>query len=159
MAELLGYHGIDNYVVELGGEIRAAGRREDGKPWRVAVERPVLGRREMQMALSLENTAISTAGDYRKYFEHEGRRYSHIIDPSTGRPVEHALASVTVAADTCLEADGWDTALLVMGPDSGFDYAEKNGIAALFIARQDDKIVTRTTTGWRKRVEEDGRGL
>jgi thiamine biosynthesis lipoprotein len=154
MAALLHYHGIDNYLVELGGEIRVAGRREDGKPWRVAIERPLVGRREMQMALSLENAAISTAGDYRKYFEHEGRRYSHIIDPSTGRPVEHALASVTVAADTCLEADAWDTALLVMGPERGFYYAENNGIAALFIVRGETNSDVRTTSAWKRRFEK-----
>jgi thiamine biosynthesis lipoprotein len=153
MAALLQMHGIENFIVEIGGEICAAGMREDGKPWRVAIERPLAGRREMQMALALEDAAISTAGDYRKFFEHAGRRFSHIIDPATGRPVEHTLASVTVAAASCLEADGWDTALLVMGPERGFDYAEKNGIAALFIVRQDDKIETRMTTGWRKQFD------
>jgi thiamine biosynthesis lipoprotein len=158
IAALLGEHGIDSFIMELGGEIRASGKREDGKPWRVAIERPLVDRREMQMALALSNAAISTAGDYRKFFEHAGRRYSHIIDPSTGRPVEHALASVTVAADTCLVADGWDTALLVMGPQRGFDYAEQHGIAALFILRQDKQMITTMTSGWRKRFGDSGGG-
>jgi thiamine biosynthesis lipoprotein len=148
--------GVVSFIVELGGEIRASGNRDDGKPWRVAIERPLVDRREMQMALALSNAAISTAGDYRKFFEHGGRRYSHIIDPRTARPVEHALASVTVAADTCLEADGWDTALLVMGPQRGFDFADQHGIAALFILRQDKKMITRTTSGWRKRFGAGG---
>jgi FAD:protein FMN transferase len=154
MAALLGQHGIDSFLVELGGEIRVAGRRDGGKPWRVAIERPLVERREMQMALTLEDAAISTAGDYRKHFEHEGRLYSHIIDPSTGRPVEHALASVTVAADTCLEADAWDTALLVMGPERGFSYAENNGIAALFIMRGETNYDVRTTSAWKRRFEK-----
>jgi FAD:protein FMN transferase len=154
IGELLRQHGIDRFIVELGGEIRAAGRRGDGKAWRVAIERPLVERREMQMALSLENAAISTAGDYRKYFEHGGRRYSHVIDPSSGRPVEHALASVTVAADTCLEADAWDTALLVMGPERGFDYAEKNGIAALFIVRGETSDIVRVTPAWRAKFND-----
>jgi thiamine biosynthesis lipoprotein len=154
MAAMLGQHGIDSFLVELGGEIRVAGRRDDGKPWRVAIERPLVGRREMQMALTLEDAAISTAGDYRKHFEHEGRLYSHIIDPSTGRPVEHALASVTVAAETCLEADAWDTALLVMGPERGFNYAENNDIAALFIVRGVTNYDVRTTSAWKRRFEK-----
>jgi thiamine biosynthesis lipoprotein len=150
---MLSEQGITEYIVEIGGEIRAAGRRDDGKPWRVAIERPLLKRREMYAAVALEDAAISTAGDYRKFFEHDGKRYSHIIDPGTGRPVEHTLASVTVAADTCLEADGWDTALLVMGQDRGFDYAEKNGIAALFIVRGETDQAARTTVAWKKRFE------
>jgi FAD:protein FMN transferase len=154
IAAFLSAQGIDKFIVEIGGEIRAAGRREDGKPWRVAIERPLVERREMQMALALEDASISTAGDYRKFFEHAGQRYSHIIDPSTGRPVDHALASVTVAADSCLEADGWDTALLVMGPGRGFDYAEKNGIAALFIVRGDANYDVQTTSAWNKRFEK-----
>jgi thiamine biosynthesis lipoprotein len=154
IAALLNAENIDNFIVELGGEIRAAGEREDGTPWRVAIERPLVERREMQMALSLENASISTAGDYRKYFEHAGRRYSHIIDPTTGRPVEHTLASVTVAADTCLEADGWDTAFVVMGPQRGFEHAEKNGIAALFIVRGETNFDVQSTSAWKKRFEE-----
>ncbi len=131
VAALLGQHEVKNFIVEIGGEIRAAGRRDDDKPWRVAIERPLVKRREMYAALEIEDAAISTAGDYRKFFAHDGKRYSHIIDPGTGRPVVHGLASVTVAADTCLEADGWDTALLVMGHERGFEYAEQNSIAAL----------------------------
>ena len=154
MAEIMSSHGIENFMVEIGGEVRAAGHREDGKPWRVAIERPLLKRREMQVALPLVDAAISTAGDYRKYFEHEGRRYSHIIDPAAGRPVQHHLASVTVLADTCLEADGWDTALLVMGPERGFRFADQNGIAALFISRGVGKEKLRSTLAWQARFKD-----
>jgi FAD:protein FMN transferase len=153
MAALLVARGIESFMVEIGGEIRAAGRRGDGQPWRVAIERPLVDRRELQIALPLTDAAISTAGDYRKFFEFEGRRYSHIIDPATGRPVEHALGSVTVVADTCIEADGWDTALLVMGPERGFEFAEQNGIAALFIQRGEPGDV-RVTRAWRERFND-----
>jgi thiamine biosynthesis lipoprotein len=149
MAALLMEHEISDFMVEIGGEVRAAGRRGDGQPWRVAIERPLVDRREMQLALPLVDAAISTAGDYRKYFEHGGRRYSHIIDPATGRPVDHTLASVTVVANTCLAADGWDTPLLVLGPERGFQCAEKHGIAALFVSRGSDEGVVRTTRAWR----------
>lgn len=156
LAELLLQHGMKNFMVELGGEVRAAGRRTDGKPWRVAIERPLAPKREMEAAVSLSDTALATAGGSRKLFEHEGRRYSHIIDPATGRPVEHALASVTVAADKCTDADGWDTPLLVLGPEKGFECAEQHAIAALFISHTDAGDVVRTTTAWRKRFGASG---
>jgi thiamine biosynthesis lipoprotein len=153
IAALLSQHGIKNFIVEIGGEIRAAGRRDDDKPWRVAIERPLVERREMYAALAIEDAAISTAGDYRKFFVHDGKRYSHIIDPGTGRPVVHGLASVTVAAETCLEADGWDTALLVMGHERGIEHAEQNSIAALFIVRGEASDAAQMTPAWKNRFE------
>jgi FAD:protein FMN transferase len=153
IAVLLSQQEIKNFIVEIGGEIRAAGGRDDDKPWRVAIERPLVKRREMYAALALKDAAISTAGDYRKFFEHDGKRYSHIIDPGTGRPVVHDLASVTVAADTCLEADGWDTALLVMGHERGFEHAEQNNIAALFLARGEANDAAQMTSAWKNRFE------
>jgi thiamine biosynthesis lipoprotein len=152
MAAMLVERGIEDFMVEIGGEVRAVGRRADGKPWRVAIERPVTGRREMLMAVPLEDAAISTAGDYRKYFEHADRRYSHIIDPATGRPVEHPLVSVTVVAGTCLEADGWDTPLLVLGPERGFACAKEYNVAAIFISRvEGGKDTLRATPAWQAR--------
>ena len=108
----------------------------------------------MEVAVPLVNAAIATAGGTHKFFEYDGRRYSHIIDPATGRPVEHLLASVTVVADTCLEADGWDTPLLVLGPERGVECAERNGIAALFISHSETGNTAKTTTAWRKRFDE-----
>jgi thiamine biosynthesis lipoprotein len=143
--------GIENFLVELGGEVRAGGHGPSGKPWRVAVEQPVVERAEMLSAVSLSNAALATAGDYHRFFEHGGRRYSHIIDPSTGRPVSHALAAVTVAADNAMTADAWDTALLVLGPERGYERAVEHGIAALFVARDGDAFVTRETPAWRDR--------
>lgn len=156
MAGLLTEHRVQNFVVEIGGEVRVAGRRADGQPWRIAIERPLADRREKLLTLPLSDAAISTAGGYRKSFEHGGRRYSHIIDPATGRPVEHSLLSVTVVAETCLAADGWDTPLLVLGPARGYQCAEKHNIAAMFISRDlageseaPEKI--ETTPAWKAR--------
>ncbi len=151
LCELLAERGLKDFMVEIGGEVRAAGRRPDGMPWRVAIERPVAGGRAMQAAIPLVDGAIATAGDYRKFFEYAGRRYSHLIDPATGRPVAHSLASVTVVADTCLAADGWDTPLLVLGPRRGYECAERHGIAALFISRGDDEAAVRPTSAWQSR--------
>jgi thiamine biosynthesis lipoprotein len=150
LAQLLDERGIDDFMVEIGGEVRAAGRRPDEKAWRVAIERPTAGGRQMHSAISLENAAIATAGDYRKFFEYDGRRYSHILDPASGRPIEHSLASVTVVADTCMAADGWDTPLLVLGPERGYDCAERHGIAALFISHATEGHETvRATLAWK----------
>lgn len=154
LSEQLIDHGIKDYMIELGGEIRAGGRREDGTTWRVAIERPSVGKRAMEAAVPLVNASIATAGGTQKFFEYNGNRYSHIIDPATGRPVTHTLASVTVAADTCLEADGWDTPLLVLGPERGVKVADENGIAAMFVVRpeaRDGDEVVKTTAAWRKR--------
>ena len=158
LAELLVDRGVKNFMVELGGEVRAKGEREDGTPWRIAIERPTAEKREMAVAVPLVNAAMATAGGTHKFFEFGGRRYSHIIDPATGRPVEHSLASVTVAADTCIDADGWDTPLLVLGPERGAEIAEKNGIAAMFISHAeggDAKDAVRTTSAWRKRFGDE----
>jgi thiamine biosynthesis lipoprotein len=151
LAELLADRGIGDFMIEIGGEVRTAGRRADGKPWQVAIERPLPERREMQTSISLSNAAIATAGDYQKFFEYGGRRYSHIIDPASGRPIEHSLVSVSVVAETCLAADGWDTPLLVLGPQRGFECAERHGIAALFIEHGGGGETVRTTSAWQTR--------
>lgn len=131
-----GYHDI---MVEIGGEVRVNGHREDGQPWRLAVEQPQTdGGRSFHAVLALDQGSMATSGDYRFFREVEGRRISHIIDPRTGRPVEHSLASVTVYEDSsCTKADGYATALLVLGPDEGFELAEKLDLAALFLVRND----------------------
>jgi thiamine biosynthesis lipoprotein len=151
LARCLKERDITNYMVELGGEVRASGKREDGNPWRVGVERPSGGKREMYASVPLANAAMATAGDYRKFYEHNGRRYSHVIDPAGGRPIEHELASVTVVADTCMAADGWDTPLLILGDERGIEVADKNGVAALFLSTEDGKTKARASAEWQKR--------
>jgi thiamine biosynthesis lipoprotein len=149
-------HGVKSYMVELGGELCAAGTRADGTPWRIAIERPLADKRELEAAVPLVDAAMATAGGSRHFFEYKGKRYSHIIDPATGRPVEHTLASVTVAADECLDADGWDTPLMVLGPERGSEVAEKLGIAAMFVSHGENGAAdeVKTTSAWRKRFGE-----
>jgi thiamine biosynthesis lipoprotein len=149
--ELFHRHGVTNFVAELGGELCAEGKRADGSPWRIAIERPVSQEREFEAAVPLVNGAMSTAGGSHRFFAYQGRRYSHIIDPSTGRPIEHTLASVTVAADKCIDADGWDTPLVVLGQERGLKCAERYGVAAMFISHSDHGEVVSTTSAWRKR--------
>jgi thiamine biosynthesis lipoprotein len=151
IAAYLSGQGVKNFMVEIGGEVRARGVRIDGAPWRVGIERPLTDRRELLLAVPLVDAAIATAGDYRKFFEIDGRRFSHIIDPASGQPVDHSVGSVTVVADTCIEADGWDTALLVLGQERGYACAEKHGISALFVMRNGELATARATSAWHDR--------
>jgi thiamine biosynthesis lipoprotein len=104
----------------------------------------------LQRIVALTDEAMATSGDYRNFFEHEGIRYSHTIDPTTGRPVEHSLATVTVRAATCMEADALATAILVMGPERGFVWAEKQGVAALLVERREDNYHEQMTIAWER---------
>lgn len=140
LAEYLAARGLDNYLVEVGGELRASGHKADGSPWRVAVEKPLPGVREVERVLSLTSGAVATSGDYRNFFEQDGEVYSHIVDPRTSYPVSHLTASVTVLADTCMEADALATALTVLGPDEGLVFADARQLAVLFIVRTDEGL-------------------
>jgi len=148
VAERLQASGIDNYMIEIGGEVRVHGRNAQGEAWRIGVERPDEEGRSVARVLHLEDMAVSTSGDYRDFFEADGQRYSHTLDPRSGRPVTHALASVTILRPTAVEADGVATALSVLGPDEGYDLAESQGWAALFIQRTDVGFRQRETSAF-----------
>lgn len=134
--------GVTSYLVEVGGEIRTHGTKPGGEPWRVAVEKPVSRQRSVQRVLELENAAVATSGDYRNYYEQGGQRYSHTIDPRTGRPITHRLASVTVVAEQCSTADALATAFEVLGPQKGMALANREDIAAYFIVKTDAGFTT-----------------
>ncbi len=130
--------GYINHVVEVGGEIRAGGGNRSGRPWRIAVERPLTGVREFQRIVPLRDLAMATSGDYRNYYEQDGVRYSHIIDPRSRRPIRHRLASVSVVEQFCMQADALATGLLVLGEEEGYAVARENDLAVLFLVRQPD---------------------
>jgi len=134
--ELLARLGIHSYMVEITGELKAAGRKPDGSPWRIAIEAPQQDQRIASMIVQLDGHGISTSGDYRNYFEENGRRYSHTFDARSGRPIEHNLAAVTVIDRSTLEADGLSTLLLALGPEQGYRFAIEHGLAALFVTRE-----------------------
>ncbi|EED33066.1 thiamine biosynthesis lipoprotein [gamma proteobacterium NOR5-3] len=140
LSELLAAQGIVNGLVEIGGELRASGSRPEGGPWRLAVESPDLGQARFIEALSVTDAAVATSGDYRNFFEYEGRRYSHLVDPRTGYPVAHELVSVTVIDPQCMTADALATALLVLGLDAALELAEAQGLAAHFVSRGKDAL-------------------
>ena len=137
LADLLDAEGQDAYLIEIGGEIRTRGHRADGRSWRVGIERPTDGPSSLQRVIELGDAAMATSGDYRNYIERDGVRLSHTIDPRTGRPVTHALASVSVIDSLCVRADALATALEVLGPDDAYALAAERGWAALLIIRED----------------------
>ena len=138
VGEALAAEGHPRYMVELGGEIRAAGLNLNGEPWRLAIERPVEDQRAIERVVALENLSMATSGDYRNFYDAEGERISHTIDPRTGRPVRGRVAAVSVVDPSCMTADGWATALTALGEDEGFAIAEREHLTALFQFRQDD---------------------
>ncbi|ADE15633.1 ApbE family lipoprotein [Nitrosococcus halophilus Nc 4] len=150
IAELLEAQGIENYLVDIGGEERIQGYGPQGGPWRIAIERPVAGKRSVQRILELDSSAVATSGDYRNYFEREGKRYSHTLDPRTGWPITHKLVSVTVLSATAMRADALATALMVLGPEQGFRLAEREQIAALFLVKTPGGFREQTTTRFTK---------
>lgn len=128
--------GIDAWLVGIDGEMRARGSRADGAPWTVAIEKPVYGSREIAGVMELRDMAIATSGDYRKWIDIEGTRHSHTINPQLGRPLSNGVAAVTVLAPTCMLADAWATALMVLGEAEGIPLAQAHGLDALFVMRE-----------------------
>lgn len=145
VAERLTSLGATDHWVEVGGEVRAAGLSGSGRVWRLGIERPQLMPGAVQRLLPLADASVATSGDYRNYREIDGERFSHIIDPRTGRPIQHRLASVSVVHPQCMMADGWATALMVMGLDEGFRLAVEQDLAVLFLAREGDDFIERST--------------
>lgn len=141
LAEALAAQQIVDFLVEVGGEMRVSGLSPRGDAWRIAVERPQPGARSVALGIALTDAAVATSGDYRNYFEVDGRRYSHSIDPRSGRPVQHDLVSVTVIAADCMRADGWATALTVLGAGEALALAEARGLAVYLLRRDGERIV------------------
>ena len=154
VAELLDARSIANYLVEIGGELRMRGLNARGDRWAIAVEKPVSATRAVQSVIRLSEAAVATSGDYRNFFEYDGVRYSHTIDPRTGRPVAHGAASVTVVAQESAYADAIATALLVMGPCDGLEFADRENIAAYFLVRDGDAIEERASSRFLNEVAQ-----
>ena len=140
VAELLQDLGFDSFLVEVGGEIRVEGLNSNNEAWAIGIEAPLPNARKPHTVVHVTDTAMATSGDYRNYFEADGKLYSHTIDTRTGRPVTHSLASVTVVDNDGWRADALATALLVMGPEEGMAFAEREGIAVLMLIRTSDGI-------------------
>jgi len=148
VAERLELDGIDRYLVEVGGELRVKGLNAEGLAWRIAVETPTPVGRSVQRVVQPGDQGVATSGDYRNFREVNGKRYSHTIDPATGRPVEHTLASVTVLHPSAMVADGLATGLMVMGPGRGMAFAEAEHLPVLMLVRTGDGFQERASSAF-----------
>ena len=147
VADLLEMLALPDYLVEIGGEIRVSGFNSDGIAWRIAMELPQLFA-EVDRVINITDIAVATSGDYRNYFEKDGVRYSHTIDPKTGMPIDHNLASVTVLSPSCAEADAWATAFSVMGAEQGLALANKLNLAAYMLVRENEEFVSKSSASF-----------
>ncbi|MEX0717166.1 MAG: FAD:protein FMN transferase [Planctomycetaceae bacterium] len=154
VAEYLDELKVAGYMVEIGGEVRTLGNKPDGGAWRIGIEAPLDDVRQVYDALELTGSSLATSGNYRHYFLEGGKRYSHTIDPRTGRPIEHRLASVSVVADDCMTADALATTLMVLGPDAGYDWAKKHDLAALFLVGDGEQFEKKATPRFERRFGE-----
>lgn len=154
VAELIESNGIGNYLVEIGGEMRLRGFKHTGELWAIAIEKPILDpsgeQRAIHEVVIPKDNAVATSGDYRIYFEADGQRFSHIIDPETGMPINHNLVSVTVIHPSSMTADGLSTTLMVMGVEQGMEFAVKNDLAALFIFKSENGFSEKFTVKFKQ---------
>ncbi|WP_252737858.1 FAD:protein FMN transferase [Citreicella sp. C3M06] len=137
VAQTLAGFGLTDYMVEVGGDIYTAGLNPEGKAWQIGIETPDAYDRGVMKVVGVSDMGMATSGDYRNFFEQDGVRYSHILDATTGRPVTHKTASVTVMTDNAMLADAWATALLVLGREEGLKIANDRDMAVLFLERGD----------------------
>lgn len=135
IAQLLEQQGVSSYLINVTGELKGRGKKPDGSSWRIAIEAPDEDRQVAQKIIELDGLGVSTSGDYRNYYEENGQRFSHTLDPRQGRPISHKLAAVTVFDPSAMRADGLSTLLMVLGPDEGYEFAKAHQIAAFFVTR------------------------
>ncbi len=140
LARHLDAAGIHHYLVEIGGELRGAGMKPDGQPWWVTLEGVPDAANGDAVVVALHGLSVATSGDYRRHYQHDGRRASHTLDPRTGYPVRHGVASATVIHAECMAADALSTALTVLGPDDGLRFAEQHQLAARLLVRRGSQL-------------------
>lgn len=142
LAALMTQEGISRYLVSVGGALVSRGLNASDKPWRVAIQKPTDQQNAVQAIVDINGHGISTSGSYRNYYELNGKRLSHVIDPKTGNPITHNLVSVTVIASTALEADAWDTGLMVLGPEKAKEVVRQQGLAVYMITKEGENFKT-----------------
>jgi thiamine biosynthesis lipoprotein len=154
IGEMLEVRGIRNYMVDIGGEIRARGEKKPGQGWVIGIETPAdTYAKGVEAKVELKNLSLATSGNYRNYFEKDGVRYSHILDPRTGYPISHRLASVTVLDTKAARADAWATTILVLGPERGMQVAQREGLGVMMLlARESGGFEVRMTPEFKKRT-------
>lgn len=136
---------IENYLVDVGGEMRGRGVNSHGVPWHIGIEQPTIEPGQVERTIQIKDCAIATSGTYRNFFAANGKHYAHIIDPHTGAPITHSLVSVTIIAHSATIADALTTAVLVLGPERGFELVMREKLAALLIVQQGNQFIEKAT--------------
>lgn len=161
LCDLLDEKSIENYYIEIGGELKVKGLNPEGKLWSIGIDRPLENsnsiNRELLEIILLDNKAIATSGSYRQFYEKDGQKYSHTIDPSTGSPVRHQLLSVSVVTNSCAEADAFATAFMVMGTNKTIEFLANNnhlGLEVLLIYNNQKRLDTFMTKGFKSLIKE-----
>ena len=160
VAATLEAHGVENYMVEIGGEVVTKGKNSKGGAWTIGISKPTdnptTGSNELHEIIAISGKSMATSGNYRNFREENGRKIAHTIDPRTGYPVQHSLLSATVIADDCATADAWATSFMVMGVEKAMSYCNNgNGIEGYFIYSDDNGMLkTRMTEGFRKYLKK-----
>ena len=144
VCDILRSHQLRSYVVDVGGENRAGEAKASGDAWRLGVESPLGG---LHKVVELTNQSIATSGDYRSFFMAGGKKYSHVLNPKTGRPMEHPPASVSVIHESCMTADGLATAMMVLGPEKGIELAKTVGVDVMFLDLTKEGMLTEQSIG------------
>jgi len=155
LADFIESKGYSNYMVEIGGEMRVNGHNPKGTRWRIAIEKPESTTRAIHRIINVTNVAMATSGDYRNFFIKDGVQFAHTIDPNTGRPVQHQLASVTVLDDSAATADALATAFMVLGDKKGYDLAIKKEMPVLFLIKHNDEFKELMTPAFKRLIEDD----
>ncbi len=162
IANLLNKKGVDNYMVEIGGEIRTKGLSAKSKAWKIGVNKPtddsLALSQELEMVLQLSDVSLATSGNYRNFYYKEGKKYAHTIDPRTGYPVEHNLLSATVIAPNCMSADAFATSFMVMGVEKSMEFAQKHpdlALSLIYIDTDGEMKVINSDTMKKYIVQED----
>jgi len=145
--------GIENYLIDIGGDILTHGVNSKNQNWVIGIENPNLKKKLIKEIVNVTNKGIATSGDYKNYYKENGKQYSHIINPNTGKPIRHQTKSVTVVHNNAMIADGWATALLAMGSLKGLKLSEEQNIAVLFISKQNNQLVKIKSTQFKKLIE------
>lgn len=152
VGQLIENDGFDNYMVEIGGEVRTKGFNDKRENWKIGISTP--GSSNLQKVIAITNMSVATSGDYQNYREENGVRYSHLIDPRIGKPITHNLASVTVLHENCRTADAYATAINIMGPEEGYNFAIKKELPIFMIVRDSNTFVEKMTPKFKEFVLE-----
>jgi len=155
VAEHLARAGVEGFLVDIGGELRASGTRGDGTAWRVGIERPARDRREAVTIIEIMDLAIATSGNYRNFFEADGRQFSHLIDPRSGQPITHNTVSVTVVTETATAADALATALSVMDVEDAYAFARDRNLAVFWLLAGEEALSERMTPAFQRLLGEE----